>query len=136
MYKALGTAQDLHSLVLDLHFGPRPRPLCYQHSQTMKEALIDATMVETLAVSIWNLVTSSKDHGTQPSRLRNLRLVPFGLHHFPIEESHLLSNLRRSFLIKHYNYNNPGFPNLEEINKETWDIWRENRVRDLAPHEG
>ena len=126
IYKALGGLPNLHSLILDLHFEPRPRPLQYTENidlAIIKEALINAATDERLACDIWDLITSN-----QPTQhLQNLRLVPFGRDFFPADEKYLLSYFCRSYLLRRYNRYSNTF-RVEEFGKEAWSAWREEHL--------
>ncbi|KAI9371141.1 hypothetical protein BJX61DRAFT_512463 [Aspergillus egyptiacus] len=121
IYKALGGLPNLRTLVLDLHFEPRPRPLRHMPSVDLaitRDALINAAMDETLARAIWDLIATNQT----THRLQDLRLVPFGLHYFPHDEQYLLSHFSRSYLLRRYNGH--GSLRIEEIGKQAWTVWR------------
>ncbi|KAL4879242.1 hypothetical protein BJY04DRAFT_96798 [Aspergillus karnatakaensis] len=125
LYKALGNIDNLRSLVLDLHYEPRSRPLRIAREgdrDTVRKALINAATDENLALSIWDLIGSSQS--TQ--QLRNLRVVPFGYHFFRVEEPYVLMYFSRSFLIRRYT--GRGSPEIEEIGKEAREAWFEENL--------
>ncbi|KAJ6191607.1 hypothetical protein N7519_001628 [Penicillium mononematosum] len=128
MYKAVGAFSNLHSLVLDLHFDPRPRPVDPTHeveASVLQEIFVNAAMDEILAVHIWHLISSNQ----ASSRLRNLRVIPFGLEHLPNDEYRLVDWLARSFLITRYNFQNVGVPAIREIGKREREILRQSRYQ-------
>jgi hypothetical protein len=89
MYKALGNFSNLYSLVLDLHFDPRPRPVDRMQeieTSVLKMIFVNAAMDEKLALQIWHLISSNQ----ASRRLQNLRVVPFGLEFLPNDEHRLL----------------------------------------------
>ncbi|KGO48681.1 hypothetical protein PEX1_035780 [Penicillium expansum] len=89
MYKALGNFSSLRSLVLDLHFDPRSRPV-YRIEQVeasvLQEIFVNATMDEKLALQIWHLISSNQ----ASRRLQHLRVAPFGHESLPRDEIRLL----------------------------------------------
>ncbi|KGO70309.1 hypothetical protein PITC_096760 [Penicillium italicum] len=121
MYKALGNFSTLYSLVLDLHFDPRSRPV-YRIEEVeisvLQEIFVNATMNEKLALQIWHLISSKQ----ASRRLQNLRVVPFGLNYLPDDETRLLDWCSRSFLITRYNFQNLGVPTVREIGKREREI--------------
>jgi hypothetical protein len=126
LYKALREFSNLHSLVLDLHFDARLEP-ARRHLDTedltvLRKTFINAATDEKLALAIWNMIKTDKF-----SRLEYLRVVPFGNGTFSREESYLLDNFARSFLVTRYNLQNPGSPSVEEIGKRAREIQREKR---------
>ncbi|CAI7654291.1 unnamed protein product [Penicillium discolor] len=128
MYKALGNFSNLHSLVLDLHFDPRPRPVDrMQEIETsiLKMIFVNAAMDEKLALQIWHLISSNQASGC----LQNLRVVPFGLEFLPNDEHRLLDWFSRSFLITRYNFQNVGVPTIREIGKREREIISESRFQ-------
>lgn len=91
---------------------------------------MNAATDERLALGIWNLIKSNKS-----SRLQYLRIVPFGNHYFGRQESHLLDRLARSFLVTRYNFQNPGFPSIEEIGMRAREIRHEQLKSVIWPDE-
>ncbi|KAJ6133581.1 hypothetical protein N7471_008796 [Penicillium samsonianum] len=121
MYKAVGNFSNLYSLVLDLHFDHRPRPVYriqVAETSVLQEVFVNAAMDEKLALQIWHLISSNQ----ASCRLRNLRVVPFGLEHLPNDEERLLDWFARSFLITRYNFQNMGVPTVREIGKSEREI--------------
>mgnify|MGYP002717902626 FL=1 len=128
MYKAVGGFSNLHSLVLDLHFDPRPRPVDPTHeveTSVLQKIFVNAAMDEKLALQIWHLISSNQ----ASRRLQNLRVVPFGLEFLPNDEHRLLDWFSRSFLITRYNFQNVGVPTIREIGKREREIINQSRFQ-------
>ncbi|KAJ6118542.1 hypothetical protein N7471_013162 [Penicillium samsonianum] len=128
MYKAVGGFSNLHSLVLDLHFDPRPRPVDPMQEveiSVLQEIFLNAAMDEKLALQIWHLISSNQ----ASRRLQKLRVVPFGLELLPNDEHRLVDWLSRSFLITRYNFQNVGVPAIREIGKREREILKQSRYQ-------
>ncbi|KAJ5802026.1 uncharacterized protein N7503_004476 [Penicillium pulvis] len=127
LYKALGQFLNLHSLVLDLHFDARPRPPLFhidtQDLTVLRKTLINAAMDEKLALGIWNMINTNGS-----SRLKYLRVVPFGAYNFSTPETYLLDCFAKSYLVTRYNFHNPGSPSIEEIGKRAREIRHHKRI--------
>jgi hypothetical protein len=126
IYRALGQFTQLHTLILDLHCDPRQSPIGPEIGSIdcLRETLINAATDESLAMSIWDLIASS-----QPSkRLRKLRIIPFGANFFPREEKHVIRQLSRSFLLTRPDVYSQRNPEVREIGKEAWELWREEDI--------
>lgn len=101
IYRSIGAFfPNLQSLILDLHFDPRSRPIqtpAHDSAEIdidiLRAAFVNAAMDESLARCIWDLI-----YYNQPSQsLRNLRLIPYGTHYFPYKSAHLLGKFAKSF---------------------------------------
>ncbi|GFG24952.1 hypothetical protein IFM61606_04877 [Aspergillus udagawae] len=126
IYRALSQLTQLHTLILDLHCDPRQSPIGPEIASTacLRETLINAAMDESLAMSIWDLIASS-----QPSkRLRKLRIIPFGANFYSREEKHVIRQLSHSFLLTRPGVYSQRNPDLREIGKEAWELWREEDI--------
>jgi hypothetical protein len=126
IYRALGQFTQLHALILDLHCDPRQSPIGPEIASTtcLRETLINAATDESLAMSIWDLIASS-----QPSkRLRKLRIIPFGANFYSREEKHVIRLLSRSFLLTRPDFYCQTKPDVREIGKEAWELWREDDI--------
>jgi hypothetical protein len=126
IYRALGQFTQLHTLILDLHCDPRQSPIGPEIASTacLRETLINAATDESLVMSIWDLIASS-----QPSkRLRKLRIIPFGANFYSREEKHVIRQLSRSFLLTRPDVYNQRNPDVREIGKEAWELWREEDI--------
>ncbi|KAF7169503.1 hypothetical protein CNMCM5623_002188 [Aspergillus felis] len=130
IYRALGQFTQLHTLILDLHCDPRQSPIGPEIASTacLRETLINAATDESLVMSIWNLIASS-----QPSkRLRKLRIIPFGANFYSREETHVIRQLSRSFLLTRPDVYNQRNPDVREIGKEAWELWREDDITEYG----
>ncbi|GIJ83410.1 hypothetical protein Asppvi_002230 [Aspergillus pseudoviridinutans] len=130
IYRALGQFTQLHTLILDLHCDPRRLPIGPESASTacLRETLINAATDESLVMSIWNLIAS-----TQPSkRLRKLRIIPFGANFYSREETHVIRQLSRSFLLTRPDVYNQRNPDVREIGKEAWELWREDDITEYG----
>lgn len=118
MYKALGTFSNLQKLFLDLHFDCRPRVphqlWASTDFDTLRQAFINAAMDGNLALQIWGMIRNKN------SRLKDLRILPFGLRDSSQDEDCLLDCFARSYLLTGYNLENPGVPVIEEIGEKIW----------------
>ncbi|CAG8399720.1 unnamed protein product [Penicillium salamii] len=126
MYKALGAFSNLQRLFLDLDFNARPkRRRMYIGSETyfddLRQTFINAAMDRKLALQIWDMIRN------KTSRLKNLRIMPFGNQGFPEKELFTLDDIARSFLLTGYNLRDPGVPLIQRIGKEAWEITRARR---------
>ncbi|KAL4914840.1 hypothetical protein BDW62DRAFT_135929 [Aspergillus aurantiobrunneus] len=125
IYKALGSFLSMHSLVLDLHFDPRRRPIQSTNvsdPSTMREVFTNAATDEKLACSIWNLTATNQASG----HLKNLRLIPFGSRYFRLPESYILRKFARQILISRSPLR------VQEIGKEARETWREVRTAESS----
>ncbi|KAJ5887247.1 hypothetical protein N7504_011294 [Penicillium tannophilum] len=118
---------QIKSLVLDLHFDVRPSPSLF-HVDTedlfvLRKTLINAAMDEKLALGIWNMINTNGS-----SRLKYLRVVPFGTYMFSKPETYLLDCFAKSYLVTRYNFHNPGLPSIEEIGKRAREIRHHQRI--------
>ncbi|CAI7670423.1 unnamed protein product [Penicillium bialowiezense] len=138
MYKALGTFPNLRRLFLGLDFDARPKvPGSGNKQETedvdaLRQTFINAAMDQSLALQIWSMIRS-KD-----SRLKDLRILPFGNQHFSEEESYLLNCFARSYLLTGYNIENPGVPVIEQIWKrarEVYRAWKDSRGNGILDQE-
>ncbi|KAL3486259.1 hypothetical protein BJX62DRAFT_242180 [Aspergillus germanicus] len=138
VYRALGNLQHLRTLILDLHFDPRPRaahpnslrsPNLPIDSDEDYEEEVDAAVFRTTLINaatdgalvraIWNIIA-----GAQCShRLRNLRVVPFGLDLYTPGEMYYLIFLARSYLVSRFGVEDPI---VEEVGKMAWTVWQED----------
>ncbi|PKX93696.1 uncharacterized protein P174DRAFT_405823 [Aspergillus novofumigatus IBT 16806] len=126
IYRAIGQFTQLHTLILDLHCDPRQSPIGPEIASTtcLRETLINAATDESLAMSIWDLIAAS-----QPSkRLRKLRIIPFGANFYSREEKHVIRPLSRSFLLTRPDFCCQTKPDVREIGKEAWELWREDDI--------
>ncbi|RHZ71790.1 hypothetical protein CDV55_105373 [Aspergillus turcosus] len=126
MYRALGQFTQLHTLILDLHCDPGQSPTGPEIASTacLRETLINAATDESLAMSIWDLIASS-----QPSkRLRKLRIIPFGANLYSREEKHVIRQLSHSFLLTRPDFCSQRNPDVREIGKGAWELWREHDI--------
>ncbi|KAL2843332.1 hypothetical protein BJY01DRAFT_248715 [Aspergillus pseudoustus] len=141
LYRALGRMlPKLRTLILDLHFDPREegpdaetmrkmRPVQFEDEEVeeiivdaplFRTTLINAATDETLALGIWNLISRS-----QSSRfLQNLRIAPFGLEMYSIDECYYLIFLARSFLVSRSSKRDEN-PSVNEMGKMGWTVWQE-----------
>ncbi|KAJ6103705.1 hypothetical protein N7486_003927 [Penicillium sp. IBT 16267x] len=127
LYKALGQFPTLHSLVLDLDFDARPR-LPWRHFDRedltiLRKALINAATDKKLALGIWNMINTNES-----SRLKYLRIAPFGTYMFSDPETFLLDCFSQSYLVTRYNFHNPGLPSIEEIGKRARERRHHERI--------
>ncbi|KAJ5118658.1 hypothetical protein N7526_010295, partial [Penicillium atrosanguineum] len=116
IYKALSTLPNLQRLFLDLDFDARPKlPALGSHKtedlDALRQTFINAAMDQSLALQIWSMIRNKS------SRLKDLRLFPFGNQRFSAEECYLLNCFARSYLLTYYNLENPGVPVMEQIGK-------------------
>ncbi|KAJ5100277.1 hypothetical protein N7456_006329 [Penicillium angulare] len=123
MYKALGSFRNLQTIFLDLDFDARPKaPALGEHVtedlDVLQKTFINAAMDENLALQIWSMIKGKR------SCLKDLRLLPTGNQCFAPDERYLLFCLARSYLLTHYNLENPGSPVIEQIGKTAWEVKR------------
>ncbi|KAL4860752.1 hypothetical protein BDV12DRAFT_204723 [Aspergillus spectabilis] len=147
VYRSFGQLAKLRTLILDQHFDPRERgvgpetlrrlqPHLYPEEEEedhkvdavlFRTTLINAATDETLALGIWDLVVSSQ----ASRRLQNLRIVPFGLNMYSMNESYYLIFLARSFFVSRCGLENPI---VEEVGKMAWTVWQEDTHGPSGPH--
>lgn len=124
MYKALGTFSNLQRLFLSLDFDARPEKstIGIRHEsddiEALRQTFINAAMDQSLALQIWSMIRK------KGSRLKDLRILPFGNQPFFEEELYLLNCFARSYLVTGYNIENPGVPVIEQIGKRAWEVER------------
>jgi hypothetical protein len=131
LYKELGSFSQLHTLVLDLHYDPRSRPITpwpiepATEPDTLRKTFSNAAVDEILVSKIWHLISSN-----QSSRcLKNLRITPVGMEFFDKLEQQVLSQLGRSFLVRPPRVGEVEVQ-IQEIGRIAWELWWESQVRD------
>ncbi|RMJ28844.1 hypothetical protein PHISP_00295 [Aspergillus sp. HF37] len=133
LYRALGKFSMLRSLILDLGCNPPQAPDINENVYdiyTLKDALINAAVDESLAMAIWDIVVSSQ----KTCALRNLRCGPFGGDVFGREACYVFQRRSRSFLVSRRGFHLAEPPEVTEIGKEQreadadWSTTYEKRV--------
>ncbi|KAL2798982.1 hypothetical protein BJX66DRAFT_333656 [Aspergillus keveii] len=138
LYRALGHLSHLRTLIVDLHFDPRERPvhpdslrLRSPHPDATDEdeeeidpaifraTLINAATDETLVRGIWDIIAAAQSS----RRLRNLRIMPFGFDLYTPDEFYYLIFLARSFLVSRVGVEDPV---VEDIGRMAWLVWQED----------
>lgn len=135
LYKELGNFSRLHTLVLDLHYDPRQRPVTpwpvepATDTDLLRKTFSNAAVDEALVTKIWHLISSA-----QHSRsLNNLRVTPVGMEFFDKSEQQILGQLGRSFLVRPP-INPQSNVEVQEIGRVAWELWWESQVRDESMH--
>lgn len=129
LYKELGGFERLHTLILDLHYDPRQRPVTpwpvepATDADLLRRTISNAAVDEALVAKIWHLISSN-----QPSRqLKNLRITPVGMEFFDKLEQQILGQLGRSFLVRPPRIGEVK-AEIQEIGRVAWELWRESQI--------
>lgn len=131
LYKELGGFAQLHTLVLDLHYDPRERPVTpwpiepATEPDVLRRTFSNAAVDEVLVSKIWQLISSKQSS----RRLRNLRITPVGMEFFDKLEQQILGQLGRSFLVQPPRVGEVNVQ-IQEIGRIAWELWWESQVRD------
>lgn len=129
LYKELGGFPQLHTLVLDLHYDPRERPVTpwpvepATDSDLLRKTFSNAAVDEILVAKIWSLISSNQPSG----RLNNLRITPVGMEFYDKLEQQILGQLGRSFLVRPLCIDDVKLE-IQEIGRVAWELWRESQV--------
>ncbi|KAJ5376880.1 hypothetical protein N7509_013766 [Penicillium cosmopolitanum] len=131
LYKELGSFSKLHTLVLDLHYDPRERPITpwpiepATEPDILRRTFSNAAVDEVLVSKIWHLISSNQFS----RRLKNLRITPVGMEFFDKLEQQILGQLGRSFLVQPPRVGEVRLE-IQEIGRIAWELWWESQVRD------
>ncbi|KAJ5110137.1 hypothetical protein N7532_002782 [Penicillium argentinense] len=135
LYKELGGFPRLRTLVLDLHYDPRERPVApwpvepATDPEMLRKTLSNAAVDEVLVAKIWHLIISNQSS----RRLKNLRVTPVGIEFFDKLEQQVLGQLGRSFLVRPPNLGELRL-DIQEIGRTAWNLWRESQVGEESTH--
>ncbi|KAJ5980490.1 hypothetical protein N7481_007788 [Penicillium waksmanii] len=131
LYKELGSFSKLHTLVLDLHYDPRERPITpwpiepATEPDILRRTFSNAAVDEVLVSKIWHLISSNQSS----RRLKNLRITPVGMEFFDKLEQQILGQLGRSFLVQPPRVGEVKVE-IQEIGRIAWELWWESQVGD------